>query len=214
MVWKETTQLNCGHATNLINSMNKYFVVCQYFVRGNFGGAEDYEKQVGQPLVNVNSCVPASQNEDKSEVGDDKETDTQTDEESETLKSGCKTEGLTDWEEFVLEEHNKLRRQHADTPDLCYAESGDDVTFTAQSWAEELAATGMFRHSSGEKYGENIAYKSTSGVLPDRIAAYNISIHKLVSYVREFISYKLRNGFAFVALISREWFQIQLEIIR
>ena len=90
----------------------------------------------------------------------------------------CKKGKLSDWEQFVLDEHNKLRGQHADTPDLCYSESGEDVTFTSQTWADQLAATGMFQHSRGE-YGENIAYKSTSGTLPDRIAAYNSSIHRL-----------------------------------
>ena len=224
MVWKETTQLNCGHATNLIYSMNKYFVVCQYFVKGNFGGAEDYERQVGDPLVEVESCDTLTdiqthaEDGDKSQAGGDTKSDSVTNTESEkeqakpetdsitesesksdkeaekevdnkvdnkeedsqdhqTVKSGCKTD-LTDWEQFVLDEHNKLRGQHADTPDMCYSESGSHVTFTSQTWADQLAATGMFQHSRGE-YGENIAYKSTSGTLPDRIAAYNISIHRL-----------------------------------
>ena len=109
------------------------------------------------------------------ETNNEKENEIKTREE---LKTGCKTEALTEEEQFVLDEHNKLRQQHQDTPDLCYAESGEDITFTAQAWAEELAATGMFQHSKGGEYGENIAYKSTSGDLPDKMAAYNTSTHR------------------------------------
>ena len=198
MVWKETLLINCGHATTEINNMKKYFVVCQYFVKGNQGNPDNYEIQVGKPTKHGEGCgevVVADLRLDTENESDSNSqaqntisasnTDTKTNNEKENeiktreeLKTGCKTEALTEEEKFVLDEHNKLRQQHQDTPDLCYAESGEDITFTAQAWAEELAATGMFQHSKGGEYGENIAYKSTSGDLPDKMAAYNTSTHR------------------------------------
>ena len=47
---------------------------------------------------------------------------------------------LTDAEQAVLDKHNKLRRLHKDTDDLCYGETGSDISFYAQHWAEEMAA--------------------------------------------------------------------------
>ena len=74
-----------------------------------------------------------------------------------TAESVCKSaEKLTEAERAVLAQHNKLRAQHQDTPALCYGESGDDITFTAQSWSEELVRTQVWAHSAAENYGENL----------------------------------------------------------
>ena len=104
----------------------------------------------------------------------------------------CKTTGLTAEETAVLAEHNKLRQKHQNTPDLCYAESGDDVTYTSQAWAEGIATSGDFEHSKGE-YGENIAYKSSSGDLPDKTAAYTTSTNKWYDEIKDW-NFKTNKG--------------------
>ena len=100
------------------------------------------------------------------------------------VEGGCKTGELTEEEHLVLDEHNKLRQKHQGTTDLCYAESGEDVTFTSQTWAEEMATTGEFKHSQGE-YGENIAYKSTGGDLPDKQTAYTTSTNNWYNEIKD-----------------------------
>ena len=52
-----------------------------------------------------------------------------------TVGAVCKTGKLTATEQAVLDIHNEYRSLHTDTPDLCYGESGDDVTFTAQIYS-------------------------------------------------------------------------------
>ena len=51
--------------------------------------------------------------------------------------------------------------------DLCYGESGDDITFTSEAFAKHLTDTDSFEHSSEEtsgnfagSFGENLATKS------------------------------------------------------
>lgn len=95
----------------------------------------------------------------------------------------CKTTELTEDEQFVLDVHNKLRQKHQDTPDLCYAESGEDVTFSSQSWADNMAITGEFKHSHGD-YGENIAYSSSSS-FPDTQKAYNDATNNWYNEVKD-----------------------------
>ena len=78
----------------------------------------------------------------------------------------CKdAETLTALEKEVLNKHNEKRALHEDTPSLCYGESGDDVTFTAQKWTEHLAFTQEMTHSTQEtwKFGENIAMAGKTG---------------------------------------------------
>eukprot|EP00116_Pleurobrachia_bachei_P014493 sb/3474755/ len=86
----------------------------------------------------------------------------------------CKTGPLTTEEQTVLDKHNSYRRLHTDTPDLCYGESGSDVTFTAQSWANSMAAAKTMQHSSGS-YGENLAYRGTTGTVAVETTAYDNS---------------------------------------
>ena len=58
---------------------------------------------------------------------------------------------LTSDEKNILELHNKYRQKHNNTADLCYGESGDDVTFTASS----MYISDTTSHSTGKTFGEN-----------------------------------------------------------
>ena len=62
---------------------------------------------------------------------------------------------LTDDERTIVEEHNKIRRKHKDTPDLCYGVSGDDVTFTADSINTTQTRDFQYRYSTEQAFGEN-----------------------------------------------------------
>ena len=84
----------------------------------------------------------------------------------------CKTGSLTAAEQAVLDKHNALRALHEGTSDLCYGESGSDVTFTSQSWADSMAANKAMEHSSGGSYGENLAMAGTSGAVATIIPAF------------------------------------------
>ena len=67
--------------------------------------------------------------------------------------------------EEALKQHNLYRARHQ-VPSLKY---NKDIAATAQKWADHLAASNLFQHSSdadrkykGESMGENIAMKWTS----------------------------------------------------
>ena len=60
----------------------------------------------------------------------------------------CKTGSLSEVEQIILDKHNELRRLHQDTPDLCYGESGDDITFASREWADDMAAKMQMAHST------------------------------------------------------------------
>ena len=87
------------------------------------------------------------------------------------IEGACKSTALSEFELAVLDKHNELRALHKDTPQLCYGESGSDVTFSAQSWADAMANVKTMSHSSGS-YGENLAYAGTTGTVPGKKAAY------------------------------------------
>ena len=84
-----------------------------------------------------------------------------------TAHAACKSKSsLTSFERAALDAHNKLRRLHKDTPDLCYGESGSDIAFYSQTWAEQLASEDSFYHSTSSQYfdrrnpyGENLAWR-------------------------------------------------------
>ena len=87
-------------------------------------------------------------------------------------EGACKTAPLTNAEKAVLDKHNELRSKHQDTPPLCYAEtSGEDITFTSQDWADNLAETDSFAHSSTQA-GENIYMASYGGNNPEQEKMY------------------------------------------
>ena len=79
-----------------------------------------------------------------------------------SVRGVCKTGALTEQEQAVLDQHNKHRAKHVDTDPLCYGVSGNDVTFTSQTWTETIAGQGTMKHSTGS-YGENLA---TAGRTP------------------------------------------------
>lgn len=54
VVWKNTKQVNCGYATFVDGSFNKYYVVCQYYPPGNYAG--EYAAQVA-PLKDGESSA-------------------------------------------------------------------------------------------------------------------------------------------------------------
>ena len=58
---------------------------------------------------------------------------------------------LTDDERTIVEQHNKYRQKHENTPDICYGVSGEDVTFTADS----MSITDITPSNSGRAFGEN-----------------------------------------------------------
>ncbi|KAL5251463.1 hypothetical protein ACHWQZ_G016982 [Mnemiopsis leidyi] len=86
-------------------------------------------------------------------------------------ESACKEGKLTEFEQAVLDAHNQLRANHEGTKDLCYAVSGDDVTFISQQWANSMAQEKKMHHSSGD-YGENLAYAASSGERPGQKESY------------------------------------------
>ena len=54
-------------------------------------------------------------------------------------EGACKdADSLTEMEKLILEAHNSLRSRHQDTQLLCYGESGEDIEFRAQAWADDL----------------------------------------------------------------------------
>ena len=58
---------------------------------------------------------------------------------------------LTDDERTIVEQHNKYRQKHENTPDICYGVSGDDVTFTADSMNIDI----LTPPNTGKAFGEN-----------------------------------------------------------
>ena len=86
-------------------------------------------------------------------------------------ESVCKEGELTEFEQAVLDAHNQLRANHEGTEDLCYAVSGDDVTFISQEWANSMAQEKKMYHSTGD-YGENLAYAASTKVRPGQKESY------------------------------------------
>lgn len=78
------------------------------------------------------------------------------------VEAVCRTTPLTDLEQFMLDDLNHYRARHIDTPPLCYAEvNGPDITFTAQQWADHIAATDVFEHTpQPTDFGENMFYST------------------------------------------------------
>ena len=58
---------------------------------------------------------------------------------------------LTDDERTIVEQHNKYRQKHENTPDICYGVSGEDVTFTADSMSIGITTP----PNTGKVFGEN-----------------------------------------------------------
>jgi hypothetical protein len=58
----------------------------------------------------------------------------------------------------LLEAHNQYRAE-VDVPPLAWS---DTLAASAQTWADQLAATDTFAHSDADGYGENI-WKGTTG---------------------------------------------------
>ena len=72
---------------------------------------------------------------------------------------------LNKFRDEALRAHNKYRANHS-APSL---KLNREICATAQSWADNLARTNSFKHSSdrnykGDKMGENIAMKYTSSM--------------------------------------------------
>ncbi len=66
--------------------------------------------------------------------------------------------------EDALKAHNEYRSRHQAPP----LKHNKDISIIAQRWADNMARTGTFQHSNdrnyrGDKLGENIAMKWTSG---------------------------------------------------
>ena len=66
--------------------------------------------------------------------------------------------------EQALKAHNEYRARHK----VAALKHNKDISIIAQRWADHLASTGSFQHSSDRKFkgdsmGENIAMKWTSG---------------------------------------------------
>ena len=101
-----------------------------------------------------------------------------------TVESICKEGELTALEQTILDAHNALRANHEGTEPLCYAESGADVTFISQSWADSMAEEKSMHHSSGE-YGENLAYKGSSGDRVGQEQAYILASKSWYSEIED-----------------------------
>lgn len=70
------------------------------------------------------------------------------------------TTSLTQFRQEALQEHNRLRALHR-VPPLTLDPTLNNY---AQEWANNLAATGQFRHRSDRKYGENLYMTTASDV--------------------------------------------------
>jgi uncharacterized protein YkwD len=102
-----------------------------------------------------------------------------------TTEGVCQdTSKLTAEEKAVLDAHNALRAKHTDTDPLCYGVSGNDVTFSSQSWSNKLAADKSFDHSKGS-YGENLAMAGTSGTVPAKSPAYVASTNAWYDEIKD-----------------------------
>ena len=80
-------------------------------------------------------------------------------------------ENLSIVEKAILEYHNKLRRLHRNTPDLCYGKSDSTHTFYAQEWSEYCFPRGPrnahhSRNLEKTNLGENIGWIRDIGVCP------------------------------------------------
>ena len=84
----------------------------------------------------------------------------------------CNTGALTSEEEAVLAAHNAKQALHHNTEPLCYSESGDDVTFTAQSWTDDMAANKKLKHSYLRSYNKNLAMYGTNIAMIAKPPAY------------------------------------------
>jgi len=74
---------------------------------------------------------------------------------------------------IVLNAHNKYRKLHENTPMLCYGQSDDTVTYTAQDWAETQVKARKMKHSGG-MYGENLYW--TSRANHKNLDAYELAV--------------------------------------
>lgn len=74
------------------------------------------------------------------------------------VEGACK-ETPTTIEQLLLDAHNKYRKLHGGTPDLCYGETGSAVTYTSQTWSESQVTNKKMAHSTGS-YGENLYWTS------------------------------------------------------
>ncbi|KAJ8321173.1 hypothetical protein KUTeg_001298 [Tegillarca granosa] len=78
-------------------------------------------------------------------------------------KQNEKPQKLSDFIDDCVKAHNKCRKKHG----VSNVKHSKDLSSYAQRWAEELAKTNNFQHSSctldGTRLGENIACKWSSG---------------------------------------------------
>lgn len=79
---------------------------------------------------------------------------------------------LATFRNTALSQHNTYRAKHK-SPDMTLS---DSVNSTAQSWAEQIAASGVFAHSSSSQRngaGENIyaSFTTASSIAADTLAA-------------------------------------------
>jgi uncharacterized protein YkwD len=94
---------------------------------------------------------------------------------------------INKFRQAILRRHNELRARHgvpALTPDGV-------LNRYAQNWAEQLAASGTFRHSGG-KYGENLYYASSSSTISATAAAVGAAD----SWYGESAHYRYGSGFS------------------
>lgn len=89
------------------------------------------------------------------------------------VEGACK-KTPTSVEQAILDAHNKYRRLHGDTPDLCYGETDSTVTYTSQKWSESQVSNKKMAHSAGGAYGENLYW--TSAGSQTQSVAYETSV--------------------------------------
>ena len=78
-------------------------------------------------------------------------------------KSSDFTTAQKKFQEQMLEAHNKYRSSHC-APPLAL---DDDLSHSAQKYAEELASTNRFEHSDNEDVGENLFKMTSSRAIQD-----------------------------------------------
>ena len=155
VVWKGAT----GLGFHIAKSGNSYYAVANYTApdgqsAGNMMGEfpqNVFPKGGGEPQ-------PGGPKEKKVKAASKK-----------AIKAAGSAGAPDDFARRAIAKHNELRKKHS-APPMTW---DPELAAACKKWAEHLATTGMFAHSRGKGYGENIAMTwssdtSGAGLTPEK----------------------------------------------
>ncbi|XP_071798772.1 uncharacterized protein [Asterias amurensis] len=147
-------------ATSKKGKRGHVYICCNYSPPGNWRGAENYIENVPPLLPNIGSLEPINVEnenfEDEDSIDDKDELEKAT-----PAPSGVNMTHLERIRLEVLEMHNVYRAKHG-VPTLTPSKK---INKYAQRWAETMAKTGKFEHSSNGQRpncGENIYFAGST----------------------------------------------------